>query len=90
MNTLVLNIAPDGTAQCVHTDALPLAELGKLSIRRASKVEFNDATQQWEVRFPDTEEVAFAAKTRGACIEYEVAALNALLAEGQRIPAYEH
>ena len=38
---------PDGTAQCLWTEALPLPELGRLQITRASNIEFNNATQQW-------------------------------------------
>ena len=37
----------DGTAQCLWTEALPLHELGRLEITRASNIEFNNATQQW-------------------------------------------
>ena len=32
-------VRPDGTAQCVYTEAIDLATLGALDIRRASHVE---------------------------------------------------
>jgi hypothetical protein len=43
MNLLVL---PDGTARCVYADAIDLAALGPVDIRRASHVE-PDTREQW-------------------------------------------
>jgi acetyl-CoA carboxylase alpha subunit len=48
--TAILEIAANGNCQCLHTDLIPLQELGRLSVRRASMVEFNEEIQQWEVR----------------------------------------
>ena len=62
----------DGTASCLWTEAVPLHELGRLKVQRASMVEFNPATQLWEVRLvsaPDT--VAFSHASRGACLVWE-------------------
>jgi len=61
---------PNGTAHCLWTDAISLHELGRLEITRASEIEFNNATQQWEVR--DCKgKVRFIAKSRRACLEWE-------------------
>jgi hypothetical protein len=49
MNTQI-SFNPDGTAHCLWTEALPLHELGRLEITRASNIEFNNAAQQWEVQ----------------------------------------
>jgi hypothetical protein len=60
----------DGTAQCLWTEALPLHELGRLEITRASTIEFNNTTQHWEVK--DLKgKVRFVAKSRAACLEWE-------------------
>jgi hypothetical protein len=60
----------DGTAQCLWTEALPLHELGRLEIHRASNIEFNNTTQHWEVK--DLKgKVRFVAKSRAACLEWE-------------------
>jgi hypothetical protein len=60
----------DGTAQCLSTDALPLHELGRLEIHRAINIEFNNSTQQWEVK--DWEgKVRFFARSRSSCLEWE-------------------
>jgi hypothetical protein len=45
MNTQI-SFKPDATAQCLWTEALPLHELGRLEITRASNLEFNNTTQQ--------------------------------------------
>ena len=60
----------DGTAQCLWTEALPLQELGRLEVTRASNLEFNNQTQHWEVK-DRRGKVRFIAKSRSACLEWE-------------------
>ena len=60
----------DGTAQCLWTEALPLHELGRLEVTRASNLEFNNHTQHWEVK-DRRGKVRFIAKSRSACLEWE-------------------
>jgi hypothetical protein len=80
MNTETITFAPDGTARCLWMETVPLQELGRLAIERASTVEFNLATQVWEVRLASTPgAVAFAHLSRETCLEWERRTLNALL-----------
>ena len=65
-----ITFAPDGTAHCLWTEAVPLHELGRLEIRRASNIEFNNTTQQWEIK-DRKGKVRFFAKSRSACLEWE-------------------
>jgi len=37
----------------VYNDTLASLPLGKLQVERASNVEFNEATQEWEAKYPD-------------------------------------
>jgi hypothetical protein len=67
---ITISFTPEGTAQCLWTEALPLRELGKLQITRASNIEFNNSTQQWEVK-DRRGKVGFIAKSRSACLEWE-------------------
>jgi hypothetical protein len=60
----------DGTAQCLWTEVLPLHELGRLQITRASSIEFNNSNQQWEV-IDRKGKVQFFARSRSACLEWE-------------------
>ena len=65
-----ISFKPDGTAQCLWTEVLPLHELGRLEITRASNIEFNNTTQHWEVK-DRKGRVRFIARSRSACLEWE-------------------
>ena len=65
-----ISFKTDGTAQCLWTDAISLHELGRLEITRASNIEFNNATQQWEVK-DRKGKVRFIARSRSACLDWE-------------------
>jgi hypothetical protein len=67
---ITISFKPDGTAQCLWTDVLPLHELGRLEIHRANHIEFNNSTQHWEVK-DRAGKVRFIAKLRSACLEWE-------------------
>ena len=82
----VFNIGADGTIECLHTDAIPLGDIGSLTVRRASTVDFNESTQLWEVRWPGSDAVVFSDPSRSACINWEVGTLNDLLEEGAACP----
>jgi hypothetical protein len=74
---IVIQFAPDGTGSAVYTDALPLSDIGQLRMQRASTVEFNEASQEWEVRLASAPEVvAYTGPSREGCIAWEVAKLN--------------
>ncbi len=68
--TEIITFAPDGTARCLWTEAVPLHELGRLQIRRAMQIEFNNGAQHWEVR-DRKGGVRFCAATRCSCLEWE-------------------
>jgi len=69
-NQAKISFGPDGTARCLWTEAVPLHELGRLEIHRASSIEFRDAAQLWQVM--DLKgRVRFFAKSRSACLEWE-------------------
>ena len=65
-----ISFKPDGTAQCLWTEALPLHELGRLEISRATNIEFNNSTQEWEVK-DQKGKVRFFSRSRSACLEWE-------------------
>ncbi len=68
--TEIITFAPDGTARCLWTEAVPLHELGRLEIQRATQIEFNTEAQHWEVRDRNGS-VRFCAATRSSCLEWE-------------------
>lgn len=68
--TTTIQFNPDGTALCLWTEAVPLHEIGRLEITRASQLEFNNTTQHWEVK-DRRGKVRFIARSRAACLEWE-------------------
>ena len=40
---------PDGTVQGLYTEAIDLTTLGRLRVRRASTIEFDNPAQVWRV-----------------------------------------
>jgi hypothetical protein len=71
-----LRFCKDGSVVGVYTDLIPLHKLGTLTISRASTIEFNSTTQQWEVRWTGEESVAFSNPSRTVCNQWEVEQLN--------------
>lgn len=81
MNAFI-DFLDDGTFQAVHTELLGadfLFDLGTADVARASVVEFNDTTRQWEVRWigdPEDIPARFSNVSRASCIEWEVGELS--------------
>lgn len=67
---ITISFTPAGTAHCLWTEALPLHEIGRLQVTRATNIEFNNSKQQWEVK-DRRGKVRFIARSRSACLEWE-------------------
>ena len=69
---MTITFNPDGSASALYTDAFPLRALGTLTVRRASWIDFNEHTQQWEVRLsPHADDPVFTHPSREECIRWE-------------------
>ena len=66
----VLRFRPDGTGCCLYTEALDLAALGRLRIRRASRVEFDNGSQLWRVWDREGREL-YSSPSRADCLRWE-------------------
>lgn len=66
----VLRFRPDGTGHGLYTEAIDLNRIGRLHIERASHVEFDDATQQWQVIDTRGRRLHRDA-SRHACLQWE-------------------
>ena len=76
----VIDISTEGVVSCLWNEELPLAELGRLEVRRASNVEFNHVSQEWEVRLASCPgRVAFSHGSRATCIDWEIETINSRL-----------
>ena len=65
-----LTFRPDGTASCLYTEAIDLSTLGRLHVRRATRIEFDDRLQAWRV-WNEGGQVLYTAPTRQACLDWE-------------------
>jgi hypothetical protein len=69
---MTLTITTEGDIVTLYDDRLHKLNLGRMSMRRASHVEFNAASQEWEVSLPDhTGEVLFTHPDRATCLAWE-------------------
>ena len=73
---MILTIDPAGACHCLYTEALPLATIGALSIRRASHVEPDEAGQWWADMSPVCGPMIGPFPTRSAALAAEVAYLE--------------
>jgi hypothetical protein len=70
MKPIVLRIDTSARVHCYYTEAIDLAQLGRLEVHRASTVEFNQNNQQWEVRDP-AGLLLYSHPSRATCLAWE-------------------
>ena len=70
MKTAEITFTPDGLGRCLYTEVIDLQALGRLSIHRASYVEFSNVSQLWEVTL-ESGEVLYQSPSREDCLEWE-------------------
>ena len=70
MTPHVLTFAPNGEGHCLYTEAIELASIGRLALRRATAIEFDETSQQWEVRDAGGA-LLHVNPTREACLDWE-------------------
>ena len=68
--SLVITIDKQGDARCLYTERINLAALGRLEISRASTIEFNHETQEWEVKDSENQ-LLFHHASRSTCLAWE-------------------
>lgn len=66
-----LRFDPSGRVDCLYTEAIDLRELGTLNVVRATSIEFNPASQKWEVRAADAGMLLHSHPSREACLRWE-------------------
>ena len=70
MTTSVLTFQSGGIVTGLYPEAIPLTQIGALTIERLTTIEFNDSTQQWEVR-DRAEALMFSDSSRERCLQWE-------------------
>jgi hypothetical protein len=71
-----ISFKPTGEATAIYDDSLAFLELGMMEITRASTIEFNRATQHWEVRFTGSPKVVYESTSRSLCVQWEIETLS--------------
>ena len=66
---IIITFTTAGIGRCLYTEAIPLDQIGKLSVERASQVEFCNRLQAWRVSVKGS--VLFTAPTRQQCLDWE-------------------
>ena len=77
MSEVAITFTPDGTGHSLYTEAIDLGLIGKLSVTRATAIEFDNETQYWCVRDP-TGIPMFNCPSRQECLEWERQYLDAM------------
>jgi hypothetical protein len=67
MTLLIAN----GCVRALWTDAIPLRNLGPCTVERASTVDFNPTSQEWEVRVRADRPPLFCHPDRSRCLQWE-------------------
>ena len=70
MNAHVLQFDISGMGHCLYTETLDLTAIGPLEVNRASTIEFNQKTQQWELRNAQGQHL-YANASRQLCLDWE-------------------
>jgi hypothetical protein len=86
MAEISITIAPDGTVECLWTEAVPLWELGRLKLQRACSIEFDNPAQAWRV-FDPNGHCLYCSPSREICLAWERQYLNWVLDNNQPQPA---
>lgn len=73
-----MTISAGGEVRALYSDRLPLREVGRLTVSRASNVEFDERAQEWVAVTPDGREIA-RGRDRDAVIRREVEVLQEAL-----------
>lgn len=73
---IVIDFGPSGSACCLYSELVDLHALGRLQVRRATRIEFDGNTQRWQV-LPATGAgmALFSSPSRRACLAWEQANL---------------
>lgn len=66
-----LVFTPDGSGRCLFTEAIDLSRIGSLSLRRATRIEFDNQAQYWRVYLARGRLALFNSPSRQQCLEWE-------------------
>ena len=65
-----LTFTPDGSGHGLYTEAVDLDRIGKLSVTRATTIEYDNRAQCWRV-YDNTGFAMFNSPSRQECLDWE-------------------
>jgi hypothetical protein len=68
---------PDGTGRALYNETVDLSAIGRLHIRRATRIEYDDKAQAWRVYPPRGRKALYSDPSREACLQWEQQYLEA-------------
>jgi len=72
-----IEINNDGDIQTIYTDEIDLYALGEVhNVKRASSIEFDEASQEWVVIQASTDNIIHRNKSRTQAIAWEIEELG--------------
>lgn len=87
----MLLVFDGGFCRTLWNDVLDLRALGDCQVQRASTVEFNAASQEWEVRLPGADTALFSHPLRSTCLDWETEHEATLLnLPASHVPHHHH
>ena len=81
----IITFPLSGRAKALYTEDINLRSLGALHIERATQIEFNNATQQWDVLNLDAKPL-FSSVSREDCLDWEQLEYNHQTMKGECEP----
>jgi hypothetical protein len=67
---LVITFDPTGCGRCLYSELIDLAAIGALTVKRASRIEFDNPKQRWVVRTVRGRTLFFS-RSHSACLAWE-------------------
>ena len=71
MNTVSLRFLPNGTCRCLYNEVIDLSSLGRLTVKRATVLEFDNPTQSWQVCYLNGF-CLYSSPSREDCLRWEL------------------
>ena len=71
---MVLSFNRKGMGSCLYSELIDLSSIGPLKIRRATTIEFNHKSQEWQVRRKG--KTLFSHQSRAVCLNWEQQTFN--------------
>lgn len=71
MSMAAIVFTPDGLGHGLYTEAIDLGRIGSLSVKRATRIEFDNRAGRWRVYLACGCVAIFSSSSRQECLDWE-------------------